>query len=163
MSKLSSKSVGCMCMQVLSESTQWFFGGQTIHKEWIIATFYVNVDEELEQSFWAPIKPSSLQPHTTTTSRLYGCWVHHESWKSTGEVSSIGMVFDWKRCRHICPMCWFLHSIALDIEPSPNPLFCNVKFNPIEDQSTVLFRIIKNFTTKSVNLRFLLVSFTEEY
>ena len=107
--------------------------------------------------FWAPIKPSSLQPHRTTTTRLYECWVHHESWKSTGEVSSIGVVFAWKRCRHICPMCWFLHSIALEIEPSPNPLFCNVKFNPIEDQSTVLFRIIKIFTTKSVNLRFLLI------
>ena len=50
-----------MCMQVLSESTQWFFGGQTIHKEWIIATFYVNVDEELELSFCTPIKPSTTQ------------------------------------------------------------------------------------------------------
>ena len=58
-----------------------------------------------------------------------------------------------------CPVCWILHSTALDIEPSPNPLFCNVKFNPIEDQSTVLFRIIKSFTTKSVNLRFVLIFF----
>ena len=55
-----------------------------------------------------------------------------------------------------CPVCWFLHSTALDIEPSPNP---HVKFNPIEDQSTVLFRIIKSFTTKFVNLRFLLIFF----
>ena len=78
---------------------------------------------------------------------------HRLEWFSIGRGAEI-----------FCPMCWFLHSIALDIKPSPNPLFCNVKLNPIEDQSTVLFRIIKSFTTKFVNLRFLLIFFpAKEY
>lgn len=112
--------------------------------------------------------PSSLPPCNLTQQQRVDYMIA-EFIKNHGRVQEKFHRLDWfpigwalRGAAIFCPVCWFLHSTALNIEPSPNPLFFNVKFNPTEHQSTVLFRIIKSFTTKSVNLRFVLIFFSAE-